>query len=94
MAGQWRLDPRAELHWRHFDGEWVVFDSGSGDTHQLDAISAAVLMCLESVPQDLDGLSQAIAGELNLANDADLARRIEQLIEQYTRLGLIEPSAP
>lgn len=95
MAGRkWRLERRAELHWRHFDGEWVVFETASGDTHQFDSISAAVLMCLESEPQDLDSLCSAIAAELNLGAVDDLPRRIEQLIEQLTRLELVEPFAP
>ena len=93
-ARKWRLEPLAELHWRHFDEEWVAFEAASGDTHQFDAISAAVLMCLESQPQDLDSLAGAIAAELNLTDSEDLPQRIENLIEQLTGLGLVEPLAP
>jgi PqqD family protein of HPr-rel-A system len=95
MAGrQWRLERRSKLHWRRLDDEWVVFEAASGDTHHLDTISAAVLMCLEADPLDLDGLSEVIAGELQLPNREDLASRLEGLLDQLHRLGLIEPAAP
>jgi PqqD family protein of HPr-rel-A system len=93
MAGrEWRLDPKAELHWRPFDGEWVVFDTASGDTHKLDAIAAAILMCLESGQQDSDQLEQVIAAELSLPVGAELRQRIDELLEQFGALGLIEPA--
>lgn len=44
----WRLNPKINLHWRHLDGAWVLFEVLSGQTHQLDHASAAVLMCFES----------------------------------------------
>jgi PqqD family protein of HPr-rel-A system len=95
MAGQqWRLDPLAELHWRQLDGEWLVFESGSGDTHHFDLISAAVLICLEAKALDLGGLCEVLAGELQLSNDEDLSARIEALLEQLLKLGLIERVAP
>jgi PqqD family protein of HPr-rel-A system len=95
MAGRkWRLEPLTVLHWRHFDGEWVVFEAASGDTHRVDPVSAAILMCLEAEPQDLNGLSGAIAAELNVTDVDDLARRIEELVGQLTTLGLVESLAP
>jgi PqqD family protein of HPr-rel-A system len=93
-SGKWRLDRRAELHWRHFDGEWVVFEAGSGDTHQLDPLAAAVLMCLESEAQDINELAEIIASELGMPLSADLTARMGQLIEQFTTLGLVEAVSP
>jgi PqqD family protein of HPr-rel-A system len=93
-AGRWRLDRRAHLHWRRLDDEWVVFDAASGDTHQLDGVSAAALMCLESEPYDREGLSEVLARELDLPPGAELAVRVEDLIEQLITLELIEPVEP
>ena len=90
----WQLAEGTELHWRRLDDEWVVFDVSSGDTHHLDLISAAVLMCLEAGPLDLDGLVAAIASELRLPSRADLTTRVKTLLEQLSRLGVVEPVEP
>ena len=93
-ARLWQLNRRTKLHWRSLDDEWVVFDSASGDTHHLDGISAAVLMCLEADAYDLDGLIGVLASELNLPKDDGLASRLESLLGQLSRLELIEPVEP
>jgi len=89
---EWRLESKTELHWRHFDGEWVVFDTASGDTHQLDSLAAAILMCLEAEQQDSGQLTQVIAAELRLPSDTALRQRIDELLEQLVGLGLVEPA--
>ena len=95
MAGQqWRLDSLVELHWRQLDGEWLVFDSGSGDTHHFDVISAAVLICLEAGAEDPSSLCEVLAEELQLSKSEELSGRIEGLLEQLLRLRLIERVAP
>lgn len=91
---RWRLNRRAELHWRRLDDEWVVFDAASCDTHRLDTVSAAALMCLEAEAHDLDGLSALLAETLGLASDPDLMLKLEGLIEQLSDLDLIEPDTP
>jgi PqqD family protein of HPr-rel-A system len=88
---RWRLNRLTHLHWRRLDDEWVVFDSGSADTHQFDSVSAATLMCFESGPHDLDGLIEVLASELDLPAGERLSSQLESLIEQLSTLGLIEP---
>jgi PqqD family protein of HPr-rel-A system len=85
-----RLDTGAELHWRRIDDEWLVFDRGSGDTHRFDVISAAVIMCLEAGAQEFGDLCGIISREMALPNNQDLSDRLEALLEQLLRLGLIE----
>jgi PqqD family protein of HPr-rel-A system len=93
-ARHWRMNDRTRLHWRQLDDDWMVYDEGSGDTHQLDRISAAALTCLEAEPHDLAGLTEVLASELGLPAGEALASKIESLLEQFGRLGLIEPVAP
>jgi len=95
MDGQrWRLEGRAQLHWRSLDDEWVVFDACSGDTHRLDTLSAAALTCLEAGPHDLEHLTAVLASELDLPDREGLASRLERLLEQLRNLGLVEPAIP
>ena len=46
----WQINALVTLHWRDWNGEWVVFDVGSGQTHQMDTLTATVLMLLEVAP--------------------------------------------
>jgi PqqD family protein of HPr-rel-A system len=94
MDGQrWRLNRRSSLHWRRLGDDWVVFDSGSGDTHQLDAVSAAALTSFETDDFDLDGLTGLISAELDLPVGETLSHKLAALVEQLGALGLIEPIA-
>jgi PqqD family protein of HPr-rel-A system len=92
-SGRWRINRRTHLHWRRLGDDWVVFDDGSGDTHQLDAISAAALMCFEAEPHDLESLIAILAGEFRLPLGDALSRKTDGLIAQLGRLGLIEPAS-
>lgn len=51
-----RLNRPDSLHWLHWDNEFVVFDEASGLTHQLDALTAHALMCIEDGATDLEAL--------------------------------------
>ena len=91
MAARWRLNRHSHLHWRRLDDDWVVFDAGSGDTHQLDAISAAALMCLEAEALDLPRLIEVLKSELDLPADGSLSTKLEHLLDQLSSFQLIEP---
>jgi PqqD family protein of HPr-rel-A system len=89
----WRLNPLSSLSWRRWGDEWVAFDAGADDTHQLDPVAAVALMCFEEAPQDLAALSATVAAELDLPNDEALSQRLNDLVQQFIVLGLIEPIA-
>ena len=68
-ATQWRLNPKADLHWRQLDGDWVVHENRSGMTHQLGALRAAVLMVFETgTVLGLAGLQHSLATEFGLVD--------------------------
>jgi len=54
------LHPLAEFHWRCWGDDWVLFDNGSGQTLQLDALLAAALTELEQSPASLAELQQRL----------------------------------
>ena len=89
----WRLNPACALAWRRWDDEWAVFDAGAGDTHQLDAVAAVMLMCFEAAPRSLEALGAEVAAELDLPAGDLLATKLGELVHYFVRLGLLEPTA-
>ena len=59
-GGRWCLAPLAEFHWRCWGEDWVLFDNGSGQTVQVDALLAAALTELEQAPATLTELQQRL----------------------------------
>jgi PqqD family protein of HPr-rel-A system len=90
----WRLNPACALAWRRWDDEWVVFDSGAGDTHQLDPVAAVALMCFEVEPCSIAALAAEISAELALPQDEALGKTLADLVRRFGQLGLIEPLTP
>lgn len=78
------------LHWRRWDDEFVVFDVGSGQTHQLSPVTAATLMMLETASGDLAELSARVAGELLIAQDVQLTNAVSDALNGLQTVGLIE----
>lgn len=90
----WHLNALASLHSREWDGEWVVFDAGSGETHQMDTLTAVTLMALQATRMELPELLSRVADELCVPNGRDLADAVIVVLEQLTTAGLIEFTAP
>jgi PqqD family protein of HPr-rel-A system len=82
------------LHWKAWDDEFVIFDEGSGDTHLLDPLAAEFLKVLEESPGEVPGLARRLGARLDLARDADLTRRVRELVERFVAVGLVEPARP
>ena len=85
-----RLNPATHLRWREFDGEWVVYDAGSGQTHHLDAFSATVLTLIESAPLSEGQLLATLAEHLGAADPGPLPATLSSILQQLEALGLIE----
>jgi PqqD family protein of HPr-rel-A system len=92
-AGKWRTNPAAGLRWRSFDGEWVVYDTGSGQTHLLDAFAAAVLGLVESAPQSEAELMSTLLEHLSAEERTSVPRALATILDQLKGVGLVEPIA-
>ncbi len=90
----WRLNPLASLHWRCWNDEWAVFDVGSGQTHQLDTLTAVTLMMLEAHPAGLPDLVSRLAQELLLPGDQTLQAALAAVLARLQGAGLIEGALP
>lgn len=86
----WRLRPLVELHWRRWGDEFVVFDVGSGKTHQLAPHTAATLMMLELNSDDLVELTSRVSTELGVDDDEDIASAVSESVHDLQSAGLIE----
>lgn len=86
----WQLSALVSLHWRCWDDEFVVFDAGSGQTHQLDALTASTLMMLELAASSLDELTTRVADELDIAADEQLLNVVNEAVRGLRIAGLIE----
>ena len=84
-----RLNPTVDLHWRHWDSDWVVFDVASGNTHQMDELTACALLCLEEGSLHDETLIAEVAAATSLPEEA-IRPALQGAIGQLTRLGLVD----
>jgi len=90
----WRLPAGVSLLWRSWDeNEIIVFNRASGQTHLLDAFSAAVLRRIEAAPAATSDLARFFATGLEL-DERGLANRVNAVCERFDQLGLAEPDGP
>lgn len=86
----WHLNALVTLHWRCWDNEWAVFDVGSGQTHQMDTLTAVTLMIVEASPVDLHELVSRVADELLVPGQTELSSALSGILERLVAAGLIE----
>lgn len=67
-----------------------MFDVGSGQTHQMDTLTAATLLILEASAGDIDRLVSQIASELTVPDDHELSNAVQSVLERLAATGLIE----
>ncbi|HEY5799199.1 MAG TPA: HPr-rel-A system PqqD family peptide chaperone [Burkholderiaceae bacterium] len=77
---------------RFWDGEYVVFNSASGDTHLLGPAAMAALNALQAGTLDQQALAYAVASWC--ADDEDRAGAAASLLDDLYELGLIVQVAP
>lgn len=87
MATSWRLSAGQRLRRRQWDGECVLYNDLSGDTHLIGPDALELLLALQGRPLDTDGLARAL-GAAGLADgDAD---EVASLLDELERLALVE----
>lgn len=85
----WGRVPGQSLSHRSWDGETVLFNDLSGDTHLLDADALALLLVLQESPQDVAALAQRLA-----PGDHEGATVIAAMLGDLAAIHLVAPLAP
>lgn len=87
---RWTFNPLVALHWQHFDGDWVIFDEGSGQTLAVDAVIAAALMSMQAGCSTELEITRQILSDMPLVDATGLADQLAIGLEFMAQLGLIE----
>ena len=91
----WKVQPTTPLRWREWDGEFVVYNAASGQTHYLNGLAAKVLQYFEAQPASFASLMSDIEIDDRAAgNTAPLLKQLGDLVTELDALGLIAPVAP
>ena len=87
----WRLTPGQRLLHRCHDGECVLFNDLSGDTHLLDEATLGLLQALGEAPQS----AGALAGDADdpAAPDPAMRADLDELLAGLAALYLVEAIA-
>ena len=79
---------------RKWPEDWPVYNPLSGHTHLLDSFAGDMLLAVMERPQSSAHLRERVAALLEMANDDDLAARVDRILEHLDEIGLIEPAQP
>jgi PqqD family protein of HPr-rel-A system len=93
LCAKWHVPKENKILLEEWDNEAVVYNSNSGETHQLDGLSVDVLKLIQTQPVSLDTLIESIHTLYQVDDNNDLEYQLKELISQFDTLGLVEPLA-
>ena len=85
----WRVVPGQSLVFREWDGEAVLYNDLSGNTHLLDGAAIDVLQALRLRPSDAATLAAGLSRHFEAGAD-ELSLMIEDLLAGLATLDLVE----
>lgn len=91
-AVKWRLVPADSLCWREWDGEIIVFNDLTGNTHLLNPLAGLVLTrFVESRAMfSAADLTESIGQSEAVEQDVALIEAIGEVLDDLERLGIAE----
>ncbi|MEO8304437.1 MAG: HPr-rel-A system PqqD family peptide chaperone [Betaproteobacteria bacterium] len=89
----WRLGVVGPLPMRCWDGDYVVYNPLSGNTHVFDIVTGEVLKVIMTGNVAAAEICQRIAAFLEVPNDVGIADHVGRILVALDRLALIEPAA-
>jgi PqqD family protein of HPr-rel-A system len=88
----WRLRPGQTLQYRQWDGECVLYNDLSGDTHLLGEAAVEILLALRRTPATRVALATMLEAEFDI-DPVELGPETEHLLQHLERLHLVESAA-
>ena len=88
----WRVPDKGQLPLRDWNGDYVVYNPLTGNTHVLDIVTGEVLKAIMVAPVTSQELCQRVAEFLDVPNDARAADNVDEILAVLDELGLIEPT--
>lgn len=89
---RWQSIPGLER--RDWDGEAVVYDDASGDTHKLAPLPAVVLSILQAHPATVYELCDELAPHVEGEAAGSLLGHVSGALTELERQGLIDRGQP
>jgi PqqD family protein of HPr-rel-A system len=85
----WRLSPGQTLSRHGWEGEYLLYNDLSGDTHLVGELAVELLLELQHGPRTEPALAAALA----LSADPEQQDFLRGLLDELSSLSLIETSA-
>jgi len=86
----WKIAAAAPLPMRCWDGDYVVYNPSSGDTHVLDIVTGEVLKAIVAGATLRAELRARFAAFLEVPADARLDAQLDVVLAALEGIGLIE----
>ena len=86
----WMLNPCCELHWASWEGEKVVYNAASGDTHLLDPVTALLLGRLQVTSATTVELANFVAAEFETEFCDEVMARVHRCLVSLLNLSLVD----
>ncbi len=87
---RWRSVPNVVLHWKLWEDQYVVYNSGSGHTHVLDPVAALLVRQMTESCCEASDLLRQIATLLDIEITEEFHSRLCRTLWQLEELGLVE----
>lgn len=87
---RWKALQNNKLLWEHWDGDYLVFNPFSGQTHILNSMAAEALKNLEGQALTTVELAERLSELFAIASNQDLQQHVERLLNEFDELGLTE----
>jgi PqqD family protein of HPr-rel-A system len=81
----------ADLAWRCWDGEYIVFHPFSGMTHYLDATAGVVFELLLERPATVRDLTIELESLTEMPASDVICAAVQQVLRRFEDVGLAEP---